>query len=87
MNTELLKPLIEDAVTAAKKQAIIELKKLNKDEVKKLVDAELSRVIYPLEHDADTTASWWVKIRNRFYVLILNNSADTIGDIIMYKIK
>lgn len=87
MNTELLKPMIEDVVMAAKAQAIVELKKMDTNLIKELVKAEIARVTAPLETEATLTKSWWVRVRNHFYIYVLNKSIDTIVSTINGKIK
>ena len=44
-------------------------------------------VINPLEDEIKTTSSYWVKIRNRMYVLLLKNSVNSIVKSVENKIR
>ena len=87
MNKEVLHKLVDVAVQEAKAQAVKEIKKLDRETIGNLVDAELARVITPLEQEITFTKSWWVKIRNRFYILVLKQSTNTIVDSIVKKVS
>lgn len=47
----------------------------------------MTRIITPLEDEIKTTSSYWVKIRNRLYISILNNSINSIVNSIQKKIR
>ena len=55
--------------------------------IKALVEAEMTSIINPLEDEIKTTTSYWVKIRNRLYISILNNSINSIVNSIQKKIR
>lgn len=67
---DLSKKIINDAVELAKENALSVLKGLNFDDIKALVEAEMTNIITPLEDEINTTSSYWVKIRNRLYISI-----------------
>lgn len=86
MNT-LTKNIINDAIELAKENAVSVLKGLKFDDIKALVEAEMTRVITPLEDEINSTNSYWVKIRNRVYVSVLRNSVNSIVNSIQKKIQ
>lgn len=86
MNT-LTKNIINDAIELAKENAISVLKGLKFDDIKALVEAEMTRVITPLEDEINSTNSYWVKIRNRVYISVLRNSVNSIVASIQKKIQ
>ena len=86
MNT-LTKNIINDAIELAKENAVNVLKGLKFDDIKALVEAEMASVIKPLEDEIKTTTSYWVKIRNRIYITVLNNSINSIVNSIQKKIR
>ena len=86
MNT-LTKNIINDAIELAKENAVSVLKGLKFDDIKALVEAEMTRVITPLEDEINSTNSYWVKIRNRIYITVLNNSVNSIVNSVQKKIQ
>lgn len=84
---DLSKKIINDAVELAKVNAVNVLKGLKFDDIKALVEAEMTRIINPLEDEIKTTTSYWVKIRNRIYITVLNNSINSIVNSIQKKIR
>ena len=86
MNT-LTKNIINDAIELAKENAVSVLKGLKFDDIKALVEAEMTRVITPLEDEINSTNSYWVKIRNRVYISVLRNSVNSIVNSIQKKIQ
>ena len=84
---DLSKKIINDAVELAKVNALNTLKGLKFDDIQSLVEAELASVIKPLEDEIKTTSSYWVKIRNRIYITVLNNSINSIVNSIQKKIR
>lgn len=86
MNT-LTKNIINDAIELAKENAVSVLKGLKFDDIKALVEAEMTRVITPLEDEINSTSSYWVKIRNRVYISVLRNSINSIVNSIQKKIQ
>lgn len=84
---DLSKKIINDAVELAKENAVNVLKGLKFDDIQSLVEAEMASIIKPLEDEIKTTSSYWVKIRNRIYIYILNNSINSIVNSIQKKIR
>ena len=83
----MVQTIINDVVELAKENAISILKNLNTEDIHKLVEAEMVSVINPLEDEIKTTSSYWVKIRNRMYVLLLKNSVNSIVKSVENKIR
>ena len=84
---DLSKKIVNDAVELAKVNVINVLKGLKFDDIKALVEAEMTSIINPLDDEIETTSSYWVKIRNRLYISILNNSINSIVNSIQKKIN
>lgn len=84
---DLSKKIVNDAVELAKVNAINILKGLKFDDIQSLVEAEMASIIKPLEDEIKTTTSYWVKIRNRIYITVLNNSINSIVNSIQKKIR
>lgn len=84
---DLSKKIVNDAVELAKINAVNVLKGLKFDDIQSLVEAEMASVIKPLEDEIKTTTSYWVKIRNRIYITVLNNSINSIVNSIQKKIR
>ena len=84
---DLSKKIINDAVELAKVNALNTLKGLKFDDIQSLVEAEMASVIKPLEDEIKTSNSYWVKIRNRIYITVLNNSINSIVNSIQKKIR
>jgi len=70
-----------------KENAVSVLKGLKFDDIKALVEAEMTRVIKPLEDKINNTNSYWVKVRNRVYISVLRNSVNSIVASIQKKIQ
>ena len=84
---DLSKKIVNDAVELAKVNALNVLKGLKSEDIQSLVEAEMASVIKPLEDEIKTTSSYWVKIRNRIYITVLNNSINSIVNSIQKKIR
>lgn len=84
---DITKKIVNDAVELAKENAVNVLKGLNFDDIKVLVEAEMTNIITPLEDEIKTITSYWVKTRNRIYISILNNSINNVVDSIQKKIN
>lgn len=84
---DLSKKIVNDAVELAKENALNVLKGLKFDDIQSLVEAEMASVIKPLEDEIKTTTSYWVKIRNRIYISVLNNSINSVVNSIQKKIR
>lgn len=84
---DLSKKIVNDAVELAKVNALNVLKGLKFDDIQSLVEAEMASVIKPLEDEIKTTTSYWVKIRNRIYITVLNNSINSIVNSVQKKIR
>lgn len=83
----MVQTIINDAVELAKENAISILKNMNTEDIHKLVEAEMASIMNPLEDEIKTTSSYWVKIRNRMYVLLLKNSVSSIVKSVENKIR
>ena len=83
----IVKNIVNDAVVLAKENATSVLKNLNIEDIHKLVEAEMASIINPLEDEIKTTSSYWVKIRNRMYILLLKNSVNSIVKSVKNKIR
>ena len=83
----MTKTASNDAIELAKENAVSALKGLKFDDIKALVEAEMTRVITPLEDEINSTNSYWVKIRNRVYISVLRNSVNSIVASIQKKIQ
>ena len=84
---DLSKKIVNDAVELAKVNALNVLKGLKFDDIQSLVEAEMASIIKPLEDEIKTSNSYWVKIRNRIYITVLNNSINSIVNSIQKKIN
>jgi len=84
---DLSKKIVNDAVELAKVNAVNVLKGLKFDDIQSLVEAEMASIIKPLEDEIKTSNSYWVKIRNRIYITVLNNSINSIVNSIQKKIR
>ena len=84
---DLSKKIVNDAVELAKVNALNVLKGLKFDDIQSLVEAEMASVIKPLEDEIKTSNSYWVKIRNRIYITVLNNSINSVVNSIQKKIR
>lgn len=61
---------------AAEAEAAI--KSIDLDDVQKLVEAQMKNLTDPLEAEIQTTTSWWVKIRNRLYITLMQQAVKAI---------
>ena len=84
---DLSKKIVNDAVELAKVNALNVLKGLKFEDIQSLVEAEMASIIKPLEDEIKTSNSYWVKIRNRIYITVLNNSINSIVNSIQKKIR
>lgn len=84
---DLSKKIVNDAVELAKVNALNVLKGLKFDDIQSLVEAEMASIIKPLEDEIKTSNSYWVKIRNRIYITVLNNSINSVVNTIQKKIR
>lgn len=84
---DLSKKIVNDAVELAKVNALNVLKGLKFEDIQSLVEAEMTSIIKPLEDEIKTSSSYWVKIRNRIYITVLNNSINSIVNSIQKKIR
>ena len=54
------------------------IKSIDLDDVQKLVEAQMKSLTDPLEAEIQTTTSWWVKIRNRLYITLMQQAVKAI---------
>ena len=78
MNREEIKKAVANAVVDfAKSEAEAAIKSIDLDDVQKLVEAQMKNLTDTLEAEIQTT-SWWVKIRNRLYITLMQQAEKAI---------
>lgn len=78
MNHEEIRKAVADAVVGfARNEAEAAIKSIDLDDVQKLVEAQMKNLADPLEAEIQTT-SWWVKIRNRLYITLMQQAVKAI---------
>lgn len=78
MNREEIKKAVANAVVDfAKSEAEAAIKSIDLDDVQKLVEAQMKNLTDMLEAEIQTT-SWWVKIRNRLYITLMQQAVKAI---------
>ena len=81
MNHEEIRKAVADAVVGfARSEAEAAIKSIDLDDVQKLVEAQMKNLADPLEAEIQTTTttSWWVKIRNRLYITLMQQAVKAI---------
>lgn len=79
MNRDEIKKAVADTVVSfAKEEADAAIKSIDLDDVQQLVEAQMKNLTDPLEDEIQTTTSWWVKIRNRLYIIMMQRAVKTI---------
>lgn len=80
MNREEIKKAVANVVVDfARSEAEAAIKSIDLDDVQKLVEAQMKNLTDPLEAEIQTTTtSWWVKIRNRLYITLLQQAVKAI---------
>lgn len=87
MNREEIKKTVAATVVSfAREEAEAAIKAIDLDNVQKLVEAQMKNLTDPLEAEIQTTTSWWVKIRNRLYIVLLQQAVKAIVADIKQKI-
>ncbi|WP_127447735.1 hypothetical protein [Veillonella sp. 3310] len=81
------KTIFDKGVELAKAHAELALKGMDTKAIEEWVAHELERVTQPLEDEIKTTKSWWVKLRNRVYINVIQQSAGAIVANIQEEIK
>lgn len=81
------KTIFDKGVELAKAHADLALKGMDRTAIEEWVRHELDRVTKPLEEEIKTTKSWWVKLRNRVYINVIQQSAGAIVTNIEKEIK
>lgn len=77
MNREEIKKAVANAVVDfAKSEAEAAIKSIDLDDVQKLVEAQMKNLTDTLEAEIQTT-SWWVKIRNRLYITLMQRGGQS----------
>ena len=78
MNREEIKKAVANAVVDfAKSEAEAAIKSIDLDDGQKLVEAQMKNLTDTLEAEIQTT-SWWVKIRNRLYITLMQQAVKAI---------
>lgn len=73
MNREEIKKAVADAVVGfARSEAEAAIKSIDLD------DVQMKNLTDPLEAEIQTTTSWWVKIRNRLYITLMQQAVKAI---------
>ena len=75
---EIKKAVAETVVSFAKSEAEAAIKAIDLDDVQSLVEAQMKNFTDPLEAEIQTTTSWWVKIRNRLYITLMQQAVKAI---------
>ena len=79
MNREEIKKAVANAVVDfAKSEAEAAIKSIDLEYIQKLVEAQMKNLTDPLEVEIQTTTSWWVKIRNRLYITLMQQAIKAI---------
>ena len=79
MNRDEIKKAVADTVVSfAKEEADAALKAIDVDDLQQLVEAQMKNLTDPLEVEIQTTTSWWVKIRNRLYITLMQQAVKAI---------
>ena len=79
MNREEIKKAVANVVVdIARSEDEAAIKSIDLDDVQKLVEAQMKNLTDPLEAEIQTTTSWWVKIRNRLYITLLQQAVKAI---------
>lgn len=87
MNRDEIKKAAADTVVSfAKEEADAALKAIDLDDLQQLIEAQMKNLTDPLEAEIQTTTSWWVKIRNRLYIILLQQAVKAIVADIKQKI-
>ena len=87
MNREEIKNAVAATVVSfAREEAEAAIKAIDLDNVQKLVEAQMKNLTDPLEAEIQTTTSWWVKIRNRLYIVLLQQAVKALVADIKQKI-
>ena len=75
---EIKKAVAETVVSFAKSEAEAAIKAIDLDDEQKLIEAQMKNLTDPLEQEIQTTMSWWVKIRNRLYIVLMKQAVKNI---------
>lgn len=88
MNREEIKQAVADTVVDfARSEAEAAIKSIDLDDIQKLVEAQMKNRTDPLEAEIQTTTSWWVKIRNKLYITLMEQAVKIIVADIKQEIK
>lgn len=83
---EIEKAVAETIVSFAREEAEAAIKAVDLDDLQQLVEAQIKNLTDPLETETQPTTSWWVKIRNRLYIVLLQQVVKAIVADIKQKI-
>ena len=83
---EIKKAVVETVVSFAREEAEAAIKAIDLDDLQQLIEAQMKNLTDPLETEIQTTTSWWVKIRNRLYIVLLRQAVKAIVADIKQKI-
>lgn len=83
---EIKKAVAETVVSFAKEETEAVIKAIDLDDLQQLIEAQMKNLTDPLEAEIQTTTSWWVKIRNRLYITLMQQAVKAIVADIKQKI-
>ena len=83
---EIEKAVADTVVSFARAEAEAAIKAIDLDDLQQLVEAQMKNLTDPLETEIQTTTSWWIKIRNRLYIVLLQQAVKAIVADIKQKI-
>lgn len=83
---EIKKAVANAVVDFARSEAEAAINAIDLDDVQKLVEAQMKNLTEPLEAEIRTTNSWWVKIRNRLYIILMQQAVNKIVEDVKKKI-
>lgn len=83
---EIKKAVAETVVSFAREEAEAAIKAIDLDDLQQLIEVQMKNLTDPLETEIQTTTSWWVKIRNRLYIVLLQQAVKAIVADIKQKI-
>ena len=79
MNREEIKKAVADTVVSfARSEVEAAIQSIDLEDIQKLVEAQMKNLTDLLEAEIQTTTSWWVKIRNRLYITLLQQAVKAI---------
>lgn len=75
---EIKKAVAATVVSFAKEEAEAAIRTIDLDDLQQLIEAQMKNLTDPLEAEIQNTTSWWVKIRNRLYITLMQQAVKAI---------